>query len=99
MSLIGADIRERIEAVLSSSDVSESEVNELLTDGYGYALSLDSERIRTERRITELAANAEDPEAAGELRRLWLRNRTIGGELSELRALLRRLREAQPAAS
>ena len=79
-------------------DKAAVDVRQVLADGYGYVLSLDSQRLRIERRITELAANAEDPAAASELRRLWLEHRTLGAEVSTLRRLLRRLRDAQPAA-
>jgi hypothetical protein len=95
MATTAAELRERVEILLKARDADTDDVTEVLTAGYGYALSLDSQRLRIERRITELAANAEDPEAASELRRLWLRNRTLGAELAELRALLRRLRDEQ----
>jgi hypothetical protein len=99
MSPSGAELRERIEVLLSARDASVEEVEEALTAGYGYALSLDSQRLRIERRISELAAHAEDPEAAGELRKLWLRSRTLVSELSELRALLAQLKATRlPAA-
>jgi hypothetical protein len=99
MSPSSAELRERIEMLLSSRDASLDEVEEALTAGYGYALSLDSQRLRIERRITELAAHAEDPETAGELRKLWLRSRTLTSELSDLRALLGQLKnERLPAA-
>jgi hypothetical protein len=98
MSPTGADLRHRIEVLLNAySDEADpqDDTDDALTAGYGYALRLDSERLQLERRITELAATAEDPGAAAELRRLWLRHRTIATELSELRALLRELRDAQ----
>ena len=98
MSLTGPNIRERVELLLSSTEASDEDVRQVLADGYGYVLSLDSQRLRIERRITELAANAEDAGAASELRRLWLEHRTLGAEVSTLRRLLRRLRDAQPAA-
>jgi hypothetical protein len=98
-TLTGAELRERIEVLLRANGVSETDVDELLTAGYGYALSLDSQRLRMERRITELAERAEEPDAANELRQLWLRLRTIGSELTELRKLLRQLRESQPTSA
>src|SRR4051794_13867822 len=96
MSLSGADLRERIELLLRASDASDDAVAQVLADGYGYVLSLDSQRLRVERRITELAAEAEDPDTANELRKLWLEQRTLGAEVAGLRTLLRQLREVQP---
>jgi hypothetical protein len=97
MSPTGAELRDRIKTLLDANDAEPADVDDVLTAGYGYALSLDSQRLRGERRITELAAHADDPEAAAELRRLWLRNRTVGSELAELRELLRKLRATQLA--
>ena len=102
MSVNGAEIRLRIEMLLRAGPAnrtSDEEVEDALSAGYGYALSLDAERVRMERRITELAAQAEEPEAATELRRLWLRHRTLDNELGELRAKLGELRDAQLAES
>src|SRR5436190_3444436 len=95
MSPTGAELRERIKTLLEANNADPSDVDDVLTAGYGYALSLDSQRLRGERRITELAARADDPEAAKELRKVWLHNRTVGAELAELRELLRKLRAAQ----
>src|SRR3954471_10509310 len=97
MSPTGAELRERIKTLLAAGNADPADVDDVLTAGYGYALSLDSQRLRGERRITELAARAEAPGAAAELRKLWLRNRTVGSELAELRELLHRLRAAQLA--
>jgi hypothetical protein len=99
MAVNGADLRERIELLVRGRDASSEEVADALTAGYGYALMLDSERLRIEHRISELAARAEQPEAARELRRLSLRERTLGAELADLRSLLERLREARLASS
>jgi hypothetical protein len=97
MSPTGAELRDRIESLLTANGADPDEVEDVLTAGYGYALSLDSQRLRGERRISELAARADNPEAAAELRKLWLRNRTVAAELAELRELLRKLRTAQLA--
>ena len=95
MSLTGADLRARINVLMNSRDASHEEVAETLTAGYGYALSRDARLVRIERRITELAADAENPEAARELRRLWLEQRSIAAELTDLREQLGRLRETR----
>ena len=83
-------IETRIQHVLESGD--QVSFDNALSDGYARALRLDSERLELERRITELAARAEDHETAQQLRRAWLRHRTVSRELRELRALLRRLK-------
>jgi hypothetical protein len=81
----------RIETALASSDA-DAPLDDLLAEGYVEALKLDSERLALERHITALAARADDPATARELRRAWLRHRTLCRELRELRALLRRLK-------
>jgi hypothetical protein len=80
----------RIESALATGGDDPSD--DLLAEGYAEALKLDSERLALERNITALAARADDPATAQELRRAWLRHRTLCRELRELRALLRRLK-------
>lgn len=82
----------RIETMLAE-DTATGGLRDLLAEGYAQALKLDAERLGLERKITALAARAEDPENAQELRRAWLRHRTLCGELRELRVLLRRLKD------
>lgn len=87
------ELQTRINNLLAVGASDEPErADGLLTEGYARALRLDAERLQLERRITALAAQAEDPENAHELRRAWLRHRTLMRELRELRALLRRLK-------
>jgi hypothetical protein len=50
-------------------------------------LACDAERLAVERRIAELAHRAGDPDAAQELRRLWLRHRTVKADVAELRRI------------
>jgi hypothetical protein len=80
-------------------DVPRAELESLLSEGFAEALKLDSERLALERRITVLAASADEPEPAQELRRVWLRHRTLKAELTELRASLSRLSERLPGES
>ena len=73
--------------------------NELLTDGCARMLTLETERLRLDRRIGEVASTS-DVETAGELRRMRARRRQIASELHDLRGLLRELSprgETQPA--
>jgi uncharacterized protein YigA (DUF484 family) len=83
-------VETRIRHALDSADAGD--LSDVLTDGYAHALKLDSERLDLERRITGLAARADDRDAAQDLRRAWLRHRTVCGELRELRSLLRRVK-------
>lgn len=86
-------LESRISSMLTESGPADRSADGLLADGYAEALKLDAERLSLERKITALAARADDVDAAQELRRAWLRHRTIGEELRELRHLLRRLKE------
>lgn len=87
-------LESRISSMLAETPGRDSAVETLLAEGYAQALKLDAERLSLERRITALAARAEDPDTARDLRRAWLRHRTLGGELSDLRRMLRRLKDA-----
>lgn len=80
----------------AAEDYSRADLEGLLTEGFAEALKLDSERLGLERRITVLAAHADELESAQELRRLWLRHRSLKAELLELRASLSHLRERLP---
>ena len=83
----------RISSMLEEAAARHGVAESLLAEGYARALKLDAERLSLERSITGLAARASDPDAAQELRRAWLRHRTIAAELRELRGLLRRLKD------
>ena len=88
-----ASLESRIQSLIDEPGVDPAEVEGVLLEGYARALRLDAERLSLERTIAELAARADDPEAAQELRRVWLRRRTLAAELRDLRALLQRLRD------
>ena len=62
-----------------------------LTDGYAAALALEAERWRIERRLGEVARDADAAEDVRELARLSERLETADGELAGLRSLLRKL--------
>ena len=70
-----------------------AEIEHTLTDGYARALALDAERSRIEKRIGELARNADDPDHARELRRLALERGAAEEDLTHLRTLLGALHE------
>jgi hypothetical protein len=64
------------------------EVENLLTDGYARALSLDSERFRIERRIFALNAARNGGPDPAELRSLKARHQRLGRDVEVLRTLL-----------
>jgi ABC-type phosphate transport system auxiliary subunit len=102
-----APLHERITSLLKNRPADPgkplvTEMEDTLTDGYARALELESERLRLERRIGELAHNVDGREQAEELRRLAGRLRDLDLELEGLRdrlgALQRRLEETRAAA-
>ena len=66
-------------------------VETTLTDGYAAALALEAERCRIERRLGEVARDADDAGDVRELAQLSERLETADGELAGLRALLHKL--------
>jgi hypothetical protein len=88
-----APLLERITGLLKnrSADPGKplvTEMEDTLTDGYARALQLESERLRLERRIGELAHSVDGPKQADELKGLAARLRDIDGELDGLRSQL-----------
>ena len=65
-----------------------TEMEDTLTDGYARALQLESERLRLERRIGELAHSVDGREQADELKALAGRLRDVDAELDGLRSQL-----------
>jgi hypothetical protein len=68
-------------------------VETTLTDGYAEALALETERLRIERRLGEVARAAGDGESMRELAALSERLSSADGELVKLRTLLGSLQE------
>jgi hypothetical protein len=66
-------------------------IESTLTDGYAEALALDAERSRIERRLGEVARDANAEENLREFARLAESLETADGELDRLRSLLRDL--------
>jgi len=102
-----APLLERITALLKnrSADPGKplvTEMEDTLTDGYARALQLESERLRLERRIGELAHSFDGPEDADELKSLAGRLRDVDAELDGLRrqlgALQKHLAQVRAAA-
>jgi hypothetical protein len=96
------DLDNRIAELLASPEEDVGRIERTLTDGYAQALSLEAERFRLQRRLTEVAEGLRpgDPEEKTiELSELARRLHGNAGELGELRARLselRRLRYTSP---
>jgi hypothetical protein len=71
-----------------ASDALLAEIEHTLTDGYARALTIEGERIRVERRISELARELTDLAQAQELGELAERLKQTDAELDGLRGLL-----------
>jgi hypothetical protein len=93
-------LQDRIEALLEryrgdESSPSQREINDLYTDGCAAVLALETERLRTKRRMTAAALDAvEDPDAAREAASLALRGDELVVELAKLKRLVKELRAA-----
>jgi hypothetical protein len=88
-----APLLERITGLLKnrSADPGKplvTEMEDTLTDGYARALQLESERLRLERRIGELAHSVDGREQADELKALAGRLRDVDADLDGLRSQL-----------
>ena len=94
------DVRFRLQSMLRAGPPSarSQELDDLLTDGCARVLRLETEKLRLGRHISRLAADADDPASAGELRSLWARRLALASELQDIRRLLRRLGGSRPGA-
>jgi hypothetical protein len=95
---------EQIDALLASNSSEEPDVlahiERTLTDGYAHALSLEAERLRLERRMSELAGELHEGNQelkAKELGQLSRKLTQNGVELGRLRGTLSQLRERATA--
>jgi len=99
-SVTSLALQDRIEALLEryrgeESSPSQREINDLYTDGCAAVLALETERLRTKRRMTAAALDAgEDPEAAREAASLALHGDELVVELAKLKRLVKELRAA-----
>ncbi len=94
-----ASVKERLEALLVALErgdhPGQPRLEEMLTDGYAWALKLDAECARLERSIGTLAAelgHGSSEQQARELSRTARRLARVRRELAALRGLLSSLR-------
>ena len=89
---------EQIDELLTSTadePVTLARLERTLTDGYAHALSLEAERLRLERRMSELAGELHDgnrEQKAKELVQVSRRISRAGAEIERLRGTLSQLR-------
>jgi len=95
---------EQIEELLTGTSADEpvtlARLERTLTDGYAHALSLEAERLRLERRMSELAGELHDgnrEQKAKELVQVSRRISRAGAEIERLRDTLSQLRERATA--
>jgi ABC-type phosphate transport system auxiliary subunit len=95
---------EQIDQLLASTSSEEPDVlahiERTLTDGYAHALSLEAERLRLERRMSELAGELHEGDQELKAKELGQLSRQLtqnGVELDRLRGTLSQLRERATA--
>jgi chromosome segregation ATPase len=92
---MSAELYKQISAIIDAPDRDLKRIERTLTDGYARALSLEAEKWRIQKRITEVTQELEHGDAevkARELSTLAQRLDGNAGELSELRGRLGALR-------
>jgi ABC-type phosphate transport system auxiliary subunit len=90
-----ADLLNKINALMRASNHDLDEIESMMTDGYARALSLEAERWRLERRMSELAQDIDGGDMtrlATELSALAKRLDRNAADLAKLRSLLADLR-------
>jgi hypothetical protein len=96
--VVVSDLKRVLDEIVSAIEEPPHDRDQLertLTDGYAHALSLEAERFRIERRLTELAQGLRRGVTVGkakELSSLAARLDDNAGDLSRLRAVLADLR-------
>jgi hypothetical protein len=92
---MSAELYEQISAIIDAPDRDLKRIERTLTDGYARALSLEAEKWRIQKRITEVTQELGHGDTAGkalELSNLARRLDGNEGELSKLRGRLGALR-------
>ena len=88
---MSAELFEEISALIEASDRDLDRIERTLTDGYAAALSLEAEKGRLERRMTEVARNLDQGDAHDMARELTALARRLDGNADELSVLRERL--------
>jgi hypothetical protein len=88
------DLHAQIADLIAAPERDIGRIERTLTDGYAHALTLEAERFRLERRLTELAGSlqpGDTEEATRELSEVARRLDGNAGELGDLRGRLSEL--------
>jgi predicted nucleic acid-binding Zn-ribbon protein len=89
------ELLEQINALIDAPARDLDTIERTLTDGYAYALSLEAEKWRLEKRINEVAQSLQRGDTATKARELAALAKRVEGsvdDLATLRSLLRDLR-------
>ncbi len=89
------ELLEKINHLIAAPDVDRDQVERTLTDGYAYALSLETEHLRLEKRISEVAHGIQRGDMTKMARELSTLTRELDGtndDLAKLRSALGVLR-------
>ena len=90
-----SELLEEINALMSTTTHDLSAIERTLTDGYAHALSLEAEKWRIEKRISEVAQSLQRGDTAKKARELSALAKRLDGnadDLAQLRSLLSQLR-------
>ena len=89
------DVPQKIQAILSAKSGDLDSIERTLTDGYAHALSLEAEKWRLERRLTEAVQGIDEGDTVANAREISSIAERIDGnqdELERLRGVLADLR-------
>jgi septal ring factor EnvC (AmiA/AmiB activator) len=82
-----SNLHDQIRALISASTRDLDEIERTLTDGYAQALSLEAERSRLQRRLTEVAQEIQRGDMAKKARELTALSERLDGNQDDLAAL------------
>lgn len=89
------ELFDEINAMIGASTSDMAAIERTLTDGYAHALSLEAEKWRIEKRISEVAQSLQRGDTAKKAQELSALAKRLDGnadDLSQLRGLLSQLR-------
>jgi hypothetical protein len=85
------ELLEKINALIGAPTRDLDTIERTLTDGYAHALSLEAEKFRLEKRITEVAQSLQRGDTAKKAREIAALAAQVEGSIGDLRTLRTRL--------